>query len=128
MRFFFVLAVSALMGATLLAANTRHGRDLLHPLYDLDLVDDINGFELYTPGRPAHPDRRHRWCRVERRTIDEHELDVAGKAAAAEAPPIPYAVKDMPHFTERRRPGSIFAANASTASATPRCGCGKLAI
>jgi ABC-type ATPase involved in cell division len=28
----------------------------------------------------------------------------------------------------RRRPGSIFAANASTASATPRCGCGKLAI
>jgi hypothetical protein len=48
MRFFFVLAVSALMGATLLAANTRHGRDLLHPLYDLDLVDDINGFELYT--------------------------------------------------------------------------------
>src|SRR6185312_16293963 len=35
---------------------------------------------------------------------------------------------DMPHFTERCRSGSVRAASASTASAMPRCGCGRLAM
>src|SRR5580698_6821647 len=34
----------------------------------------------------------------------------------------------MPHFTERCRPGSVLAASASTHSAIPRCGCGRLAM
>src|SRR5579864_8208522 len=34
----------------------------------------------------------------------------------------------MPHFTERRRSGSVLAASASTVSAMPRCGCGRLAM
>jgi len=34
----------------------------------------------------------------------------------------------MPHFTERCRPGSVLAARASTRSAIPRCGCGRLAM
>src|SRR6201999_3350271 len=34
----------------------------------------------------------------------------------------------MPHFTERWRPGSVLAASASTHSAIPRCGCGRLAM
>src|SRR3974390_901967 len=34
----------------------------------------------------------------------------------------------MPHFTERCRPGSVLAARASTRSAMPRCGCGRLAM
>src|ERR1700728_4575803 len=34
----------------------------------------------------------------------------------------------MPHFTERCRPRSVLAARASTRSAIPRCGCGRLAM
>src|SRR5262245_3573051 len=34
----------------------------------------------------------------------------------------------MPHFTERCRPGSVLAARASTRSAIPRCGWGRLAM
>src|SRR5215471_11675770 len=34
----------------------------------------------------------------------------------------------MPHFTERCKPGSVLAARASTRSAMPRCGCGRLAM
>src|SRR5262249_43994585 len=41
-------------------------------------------------------------------------------------PPTPqYAI---PHFTARWRLGNVLAAKASTRSAIPRCGCGKLAI
>src|SRR5512143_4086297 len=32
----------------------------------------------------------------------------------------------MPHFTARCRPGRVLAARASTRSAIPRCGCGRL--
>src|SRR4051812_9709788 len=32
----------------------------------------------------------------------------------------------MPHFTERCKAGSVLAARASTRSAMPRCGCGRL--
>src|ERR1700694_2926437 len=34
----------------------------------------------------------------------------------------------MPHFTQRRRSGNVLAASASTASAMPRCGCGRRAM
>src|SRR5580704_14316478 len=34
----------------------------------------------------------------------------------------------MTHFTERCRPGSVLAARASTRSAMPRCGGGRLAM
>ena len=48
--------------------------------------------ELHAPRRLAHPHRRHRRDRVERRAVDEHELDVAGEAAATEAPAVADAI------------------------------------
>ena len=41
-----------------------------------------------------------------------------------EPSPTPYHA--IPHFTERFKPGSAFVARASTRSAMPRCGCGRL--
>src|SRR3984893_61494 len=79
-------------GSTFPAPNTRHGRDLFHPRRDLAFVDVIHRFELDTSRRLAHPHRGDRRYRLERRAIHKHELDMAGKAAAAEAPPVADAV------------------------------------
>ena len=52
---------------------------------------------------------------------------MVGEPAATETPAVAdHAIVDMPHFTERCRPGSVLAASASTRSAMPRCGCGSL--
>ena len=79
-------------GLSLLPPDTGHGRDLFHPRRDLAFVDVVHGFELHAPRRLAHPHRRHRRHRLERRAVDEHELDVAGEAAAAEAPAVADAI------------------------------------
>lgn len=75
-----------------LTPNTRHGRDLFHPHRDLAFVDVVRGFELQTSRRLAHPHRVDRRYRLESRAVHKHELDMAGKAGAAEAPPVADAV------------------------------------
>lgn len=65
-------------GSTLLAADTRHRRDVPHPRGDLAFVEIVYALQIHTSCRPAHPHRRHRRYRFKHRAIDEHELDVAG--------------------------------------------------
>src|SRR5947209_14278300 len=77
---------------SLLPPDTGHGRDLFHPLRDLAFVEVVHGFELHAPRRLAHPHRRHGGHRLERRTVHEHELDVAGEGAATEAPAVADAI------------------------------------
>src|SRR5262245_1808271 len=80
------------LGLSLLPPGSGLGRDLFHPLRNLAFVDVVHGFELHATRRLAHTHRRHRRYRLERRAVDEHELDVAGEAPATEAPAVADAV------------------------------------
>ena len=75
-----------------LSSNTGHGGDLLHPVGELAGIDVLDGLELDTSCRLAHPHRCYRWYWPKVHAIDEHDLDMAREAAAAEAPPVTDAV------------------------------------
>src|SRR5688500_18846584 len=82
----------------LLLPGTGHGGDLPHPCRDLAFVEVLLGLELHAPRRLAHRHRRHRGNRVERRAVHEHEFDVIGEPAAAEAPAVADAIEGYAPF------------------------------
>src|SRR5947209_19906838 len=77
---------------SLLPPDTGNGRDLFHPLRDLAFVEVVHGFEFHAPRSLAHPHRHHRRYRLECRAVHEHDFDVAGEAAATEAPAVADAI------------------------------------
>ena len=81
-------------GAGLIASSprSRGGPRLLHPRCELAFVEVAQRFEVHAARLLAHPDRRHWRYRRERRAAPERELDVAGEAAAREAPAVADAI------------------------------------
>src|SRR3954454_6535436 len=79
-------------GSAFPSAETGHGGDLRHPGGELAGVEVLEGSDLDASRRPAHPDGCDRWYGPEVHAFDEHDLDMAREAAAAEAPPVPDAV------------------------------------
>src|ERR1700758_378294 len=75
----------------LLSPCAGHSRDLSHPRRDLARIEIAHRLQLHAARRFAHP----HWCNgghgCECHTVDEHELDVAGEAAATEAPAVAHA-------------------------------------
>lgn len=97
------------VGSAPLAAEARHGSNLFHPRLYWVLVEVFHGAQLHTSCRLAHPDWRDRWYGVEQvRSVDEHQLDMASKATATEAPSVADAVVCHPPF---HRPLKIWQAS-----------------
>ena len=66
-----------LASSSLLAAEERHVRGLLHPRCDLFLVEIRGRYQLHPARGLAHSDRRHWRLRYKSRAADKHQLHMA---------------------------------------------------
>ena len=75
-----------------LFSDTGYCGSLFHPGDDLALVQITHGFGLDASRGLAHADGRDGRHGFEHGAVDEHQFDVAGERAAAEAPAVAHAV------------------------------------